>query len=66
MWVYLETVAADGLITGTRVKAVMQAGSRGHQQAAHFGAVTLKHTHTFMTLQQERQKILFASYILRK
>lgn len=53
---YLEAVAADGLVTGTRIKAMMQAGSRRHQQAAHFGAVTLKHTNTFMTLQQTRQK----------
>lgn len=65
---YLEAVAADGLVTGTRIKAMMQAGSRGHQQAAHFGAVTLKHTNTFMTLQQTRQKntSLFACCIHRK
>lgn len=54
---YLETVAADGLITGTSIKSMMEAGSCRHQQAAHFGAVTLKHSHTFMTLQQSGNKM---------
>lgn len=53
---YLETVAADGLVTGTRIKAVMKAGSSGHKQAAHFRTVTLKHSYTFMALQQQQQK----------
>lgn len=56
MCFHLETVAADGLVTGPRIKAMMQAGSRGHQQAAHFGAVTLKHTDAFMSLQQEKRQ----------
>lgn len=54
---YLETVAADGLITGTRIKPMMETGSCGHQQAAHFGAVTLKHSHAFMTLQKSGNKM---------
>lgn len=56
MCFHLETVAADGLVTGPRIKAMMQAGSRGHQQAAHFGAVTLKQTDAFMSLQQEKRQ----------
>lgn len=57
MCFYLETVAADGLITGTRIKAMMETGSCRHQQAAHSRAVTLKHCHTFMTLQQSDNKM---------
>lgn len=49
---YFQTVTANGLITRTSVETMMQRGSSGHQQTAHFGAVTLKHSHTFMTLQQ--------------
>lgn len=68
MCFHLETVAADGLVTGPRIKAMMQAGSGGHQQAAHFGAVTLKHTDAFMSLQQEKRqkKSLFGCSIHRK
>lgn len=51
MCVHLETVAADGLVTGASVKAVMQGGSRRHQQAVHLGAVTLEHGHTLMALK---------------
>lgn len=54
---YLQTVAADGLITRARVKAVMEAWSSGHQQTADPRAVTLKHSHTFMTLQQSDSKM---------
>lgn len=57
MCFHLETVAADGLVTGTSIKPMMEAGSCRHQQAAYFGAVTLKHSHTSMTLQQSDNKI---------
>ena len=58
MCFYLEAVAADGLVTGARIKATVKAWSHGHQQAGHFGAVTLEHTHTFMTLQQRKEEQL--------
>lgn len=50
---YLQAVAADGLVARTGVEALMQGGGRRHQQAAHFGAVALKHGHTFATLGRE-------------
>lgn len=53
---YLETVATDGLVTRTRIKAMMKAGSSRYQQAAHFGAVTLKNSDTFTALQPTQQK----------
>lgn len=46
----LEAVAADGLVARPGVKAVMEGGGSRHQQAAHFGAVALKHAHTLASL----------------
>lgn len=54
---YLETVAADGLVTGSGVKAKVQEGGGGHQQAAHLRGVTLEHSDAFMALQRKRQKL---------
>lgn len=58
---HLESVAADGLITGTRIEPMVQRRSRRHQQAAHFGAVAFKHTNTLPTLQRQRHTRLIRS-----
>ena len=55
---HLETVAADGLVTGAGVKAGVHAWSGGHQQAAHLGDVATVQSHTFMTLQQGTEEKL--------
>lgn len=56
--IYLETVAADSLVTGARIKAVVQRRSCRHQQAGHLRAVALKHSHTLMTLKEREGRQL--------